>query len=458
MPRAVLPITLLALLGSVEQIAAADSARGNAPVCNGAYAEDFASMSPAAKALESQTPSYSFAIRTSAVYECVSYGSDAQLKRLTTSVRAHGTGFAYRKDGATTLLVTNEHVASWPAVTDDEHQVDGVARGCKRLSETIAIVDDDRDTYTADDIPLERVAVDPALDIAILRAPKALPVIPWKIGKSAALSARDVVEVRGFPLGRFRATNTGKVISTHDHDDSGVRDHDDFVIDALLAPGGSGSPVFAVACATGELELVGVFHSHYVGASALNVVIAIDQVRDLMATLKVQPAHDPALALDATARKRVADAARADGGPAFFALGPLVASVTPRADGALEYVVYPDDFPRDTRPLARLEDLPSADPAQFGTLGKVFLGASKVPFAAKDDTVAHLLELLRRDAVLALDLRDAVAAPTTTKDEFERVTHRRAALERTLDGQHTAIRDLASTLAALPAPTPVVTN
>src|ERR1700755_1827918 len=175
--------------------------------CAGDYAEDLSALSAHARAIESANVAYSYAVRTSAVYECVSYGSDGNLKRTRASARAHGTAFGYRRDGGDTLLLTNHHVAEWPAVTDDEHGVDGVPAGCKRVADALKIVDDDHDDYAADDIPLTRVVSDPALDIAVLRAHQKLPIIPWKVGKSAGLVARDVVEVKGFPLGQFRATN-----------------------------------------------------------------------------------------------------------------------------------------------------------------------------------------------------------------------------------------------------------
>ena len=44
------------------------------------------------------------------------------------TVTLHGTAFAYRKQGGDTLLLTNDHVAAWPVVTDDQHVVDGVSR------------------------------------------------------------------------------------------------------------------------------------------------------------------------------------------------------------------------------------------------------------------------------------------------------------------------------------------
>src|SRR5205823_1785356 len=136
---------------------------------------------------------------------------------------------------------------------------------------------------------------------------------------------RDVVEVRGFPLGAFRATNMGTVVSRHDHDDFGEWDHDDFVIDALLSAGNSGSPVLAVSCATGEYELVGIFHAGYTGGSALNVVVGIDQVRDLMTTLK-RSSHNPtAVANAATAASRAQiEAGLGADSEIFFPLGSLV--------------------------------------------------------------------------------------------------------------------------------------
>ena len=233
----------------------------SAPRCAGEYAEDLSALSAQARKIETETAPYSYAVRTGATYECVSYGSDGTLKKSRTQVRASGTAFGYRRDGGDTLLLTNDHVATWPAVTDADHDVDGVPSGCKRVAETLKIVDDDRDTYEADDLPLTTVAVDPSLDVAILRASTALQVIPWQVGRSAALTERNAVQVKGFPLGAFRATNVGKVVSAHDHDVESGRDHDDFVVDALLTSGGSGSPVLAVSCTTGAFELVGIFHA-----------------------------------------------------------------------------------------------------------------------------------------------------------------------------------------------------
>jgi hypothetical protein len=293
------------------------------------------------------------------------------------------------------------------------------------------------------------VVTDPVLDVAVLRAHQKLPIMPWKIGSSAAIGMRDVVQIKGFPLGEFAATNVGKVISTYNHDEQGDWNHDDFVVDALVSSGNSGSPVFAVSCKTGEFELVGIFHAHYNNASALNVVISIDQVRDLLATLKLAPHGKPdTIALDAAAREALAHALATDSDPPFFAFGSLTASVRARADGALVFALFGADFPRSTRPLLVVEDLAVA--GQFGALGAVYTGqpGGLVPLAAlgADDRalIAHTLDALRRDALATFELRDTPAP--TSRAAFAKAEAKRKALQHMLDGQRDsqqAVADLA---------------
>src|SRR5215471_1116511 len=304
-------------------------------------------LAPRARAFEQQPQAqYSYAVRNTATYECLSYGPDGSVRRARKKAVLHGTGFGYRRSGNETLLMTNNHIAEWPPVTDDDHTVDGVPAGCKKVGEILKIVDNEADAYDADDVPLTRVVSDPQLDVAILRAHAVLPILPWKIGRSASLRTRNVVEVRGFPLGAFQATNVGKVVSAYDHDDYREWDHDDFVIDALLSPGNSGSPVLAVSCKTGEFELVGIYHAGYSRGSALNVVVGIDQVRQMMQSLKrtPRPKTDETLALGGHERTRLLEAVRNQPEP-FFPFGPLVAVARPRADGAIVFEVFSREFP-----------------------------------------------------------------------------------------------------------------
>jgi len=432
------------LVALVCALAIPGIARADSPYCGGEYAEDLTSLSPHARDVDTTSGTYSYAVRTTATYECVSYGSDSNLRRTRVPATAYGTAFGYRHDGGDTLLLTNDHVASWPAVTSAEHAVDGVPAGCKRVADSLAIVDDDHDDYAADDVPLTRVVTDPTLDVAILRAHTQLGIIPWRVGKSAALVARDAVEVRGFPLGEFRATNVGKVISAYDHDDQGDWNHDDFVVDALLTSGGSGSPVLALSCKTGELELVGIFHAHYNGASALNVVVAIDQVRDLMTTLKRSPHPDGPAEPDAAARPRLADAVHHASDPPFFAVGALVAQVAAHDDGSLVFTLYASDFPRVSRPLLVVED--TAD-GKLGTVSIRDALALRTLAAAELDAetqaaLARSLTLFRGDALAAFDYRNSAASAPTSRAAFDRAARQQRALSRQLDAQHDTVQAL----------------
>jgi S1-C subfamily serine protease len=405
----------------------AGAQRDARPFCAGDYADDLAALSAAAREFDRARKPYTFCIRTTATYECPYYSSDGALRRIRKRVIAHGTGFGLRRDGNDSLVVTNEHVAEWPAVTDRDHTVDGVPPGCRRVSDAVRIVDDESDAYDRDDIPLSRVVSDPQMDVSVLRAKIALPVMPWKIGRSASLRERNVVDVRGFPLGVLRTTNVGKVTSAYEHDSEHEWDHDDFVIDALLSPGNSGSPVFAVSCKTGEFELVGVYHAGYVRGSALNVVVGIDQVRELLETLKrlPRPRQDPAAALDLAARARVAEWARASAGAAF-PFGQTFATVIARGDGALVYALMGREFPVRSVPVLVLEDLPpQGEP--FGHAGRVWVGNGSGLRTVErggleadaQGHLAKLLEAIRRDAVVAASFRAAARVQASSREKWE---------------------------------------
>jgi len=442
----------LVVAGAMASSSSAVSyAEGEPPqYCIGEYAEDLSQLAP--KARDHEHDAYSFCVRNTVVYECLSYAADGSVRKTRRRGVQHGTAFAYKQDNGTTLLLTNEHVAEWPAVTPDARTVDGVPPGCKRVSENLKIVDNENDAYEADDVPLTKVVADPALDAAVLRAKGTLPVLPWKVGRSSALHERDAVEVRGFPLGAFHAINVGKVVSAFQHDDEGSWDHDDFVVDALLSNGNSGSPVLAASCKTGELELVGIYHAGYLLGSALNVVVGIDQLRDLMTTLKRTPrSHgDGAVALDDAARASLVQRTVGATVP-FFPFGNFVASVRPRSDGALVFEVFARDFPFHTTPLFAYEDLALAN--SFGDVGRLwFGGVAGVKAYGRADldadgqaAVMHAVEALRHDAVAFFTERAASSKPATTRQQFELESRAERSLQRTVATR----RDLAASLADL---------
>src|SRR5262249_36736369 len=185
------------------------------PYCSGEYADDFTALAPYVQEFDKQPQGHSssYCVRNTATYECLSYNSDGSLRRLRRKAILHGTAFGYRIQAGETLLLTNQHVGEWPAVTDEDHPVDEVPIGCKRIGESIKIVDNEADSYERDDIPLSRVVADPQLDVAVLKARVPLQILPWKVGRSSAMREHNVVDVRGFPLGAFRAANIGKVVS-----------------------------------------------------------------------------------------------------------------------------------------------------------------------------------------------------------------------------------------------------
>jgi serine protease Do len=414
-----------------------------APLCTGTYADDFTALTAQSRDFDRHPEAtFSYCTRSSAVYECLSYGPDATVHRERRKVVAHGTAFAYRRQGADTLLLTNDHVAAWPAVTDGQHVVEGVPAGCKRVSEALALVDDEHDDYPRDDVPVTRVVTDPQLDVAVLKAHSDLHVMPWKIGRSSAIRERNAVEVRGFPLGAFRATSLGKVISEHDHDDYGDWDHDDFVVDALLSAGNSGSPVLAVSCTTGEYELVGIFHAGYTAGSALNVVVGIDQVRDLMTTLKRAP-HEhvaDAPALDGASRAHLGETLASER-EIFFPFGANVAIVRPGAGGALFFAIFSREFPQVVEPMALVEDLPAATPGStsFGTLGRVWFGSPRgLKLYARgpadvdgDPPIARVLDALRTDAAAHVAYRGLQRQDSGTRQIAEHILREGKTLSRT---------------------------
>ena len=424
------------------------------PYCSGAYADDLSALSARAREFDQQQRPYTYCVRSTAVYECPSYAADGSLRRTRRKVSAHGTAFGYRQQAGETLLVTNDHVAEWPAVTTEEHPVEDVPAGCRRVSDALKIVENESDGYERDDVPLARVVADPALDVAVVKAKGTLPVVPWKIGHSAALRERNAVDVRGFPLGVLRANNVGKVVSAYDHDEEKDWDHDDFVIDALLSPGNSGSPVFAISCRTGEFELVGVYHAGYTKGAALNVVVGVDQLRDLLTTLKRAGAAaraDPAASLDPADRATVRTSALGPAAP-FFPFGSLVATVRARDDGALVFELMGKDFPVQSGPVLVLEDLPAAE-VGFGQLGRVWAGnrqgLREVVHSGLDAEgqaiVAKLLDALRRDALLAARHRSAARHGMSSRQRFQEV----ARLERSLRRSSSSRQDLAQSAAEL---------
>jgi serine protease Do len=423
--------------------------------CDGEYSDSLQAQSPRNRELDQGPKSqFSYLVRSSAKYECPFFGPDGKLRRRRVQASELGSAFAYEQSGSDTYLLTNEHVASWPEVTDTVHHIDGVPEGCKRVEDKLRIVRDERDDFEPGQIVLQRVAVDPLLDAAILKAPgQKLTVIPFKMGKSAGLRQGNVVEVRGFPLGVMQAVSSGKVVNPYDRDQEQGWDHVDFVIDALLAEGNSGSPVLAVSCKTRQMELVGIYHAGYKGHGALNVVVGIDQLVDFM--------HK---------KKRVPRALTAEGGPGT--LGPvdrahlkevLATGTLPLfdfgglfvqaefADDVILYQIYSRQFPLDDRRVVVIEDKPPSEKnaGAFGEVGRLWVlsstGWREWPQSAlgadEHDLLARVTDSVRLQVLHTVDYRKALANPSSPDER-----RKGRDLSRALGRDVPIARDLASNL------------
>lgn len=305
----------LAVLAAPEGAGAGDRLAPQ-PLCTGRYADTLSAMRAAARERESRAAAdWVYCLRATAVYEHLSYGRGGKVvHEYHTKVR-HGTGFAYRERAGEWLVATNQHVISFPEVTGYGQDLEGVPPGSRRVREEIRIVTNEAEPDAPGQVLLRPVAEDEPLDMAVLSSREPLRVLPYPLGRSSALHVGDAVLVRGYPLGAFAAANAGRVIALGQRDLERGWDHEDFAIDALLNLGSSGSPVLAVACETGEPEVVGVYHAGYRNAQGMNVVIAVDELRALLDEPRSRPRAS------AAAPERPADPAEAR---AALARGPLM--------------------------------------------------------------------------------------------------------------------------------------
>ncbi|MFL5311020.1 MAG: serine protease [Myxococcales bacterium] len=440
------------------------------PLCEGDYA-DAIPAAVASQVLDGVREQFVFSIRNTATYEHVYYGRDGKLRRGFVRSVVHGTGFAYRARDGETLIATNQHVAERPEVTDDEHAVDGVPPGSKKVREQLKIVRSEDDDYEPGHLPLTKVLSDAAADIAIVKAHKLLPLMPFRFGRSSALRPGNLVQVRGFPLGAFSALSVGKVVNPYTEDTEKGWSHSDFVIDALLSAGNSGSPVFAVSCRTSEPELVGVFHAGYTDAAALNVVVGIDQLREELDTLKV-PRRDGGLRSEITAQDRdrmVKDLFAEQSRALTFPFGGRAVFVQLVDPGTLRFAVLDDDYPMVTHEALALVDRSQSG---FGTLDTVVVlvdGApAEVPGSALEpemrDHFEKLYDALWHQLLGVVDYRARLLRGQNSADAFAQAQQARARLRKKVPEQKEQlglamfeadrVGTVAKAVAASPAGTP----
>jgi hypothetical protein len=216
----------------------------------------------------------------------------------------------------------------------------------------------------------------------------------------------------------------------------------------------------------------------------LNVVIGIDQVRDMMSTLKRSPRNherDP-ITVDGQTRLTI-QAAVGVQGAIFFPFGSQVAQVRAMPGNRLLFVVFTRDFPIATEPATVIEDLPAGDTSAFGALGRVWFGSQRglkgydLPSLDSDAAAqaARLLDALRADVAGHLAyraVRDQSASSRQSDDrahrlatDLARVAASRADLQQNLaelgerlglQGTDTGVRFASLIAPPLPSQVPVV--
>ncbi len=411
------------------------------PLCAGDYA-DTLPPEKAGAILDAGKEPFVFAIRNTTTYEHVYYGRDGKLRRNYLRSVEHGTGFGYRAVNGETLLVTNDHVASQPEVTDEDHPVEGIPAGSKRVREQLKIVRDESDDYEPGHIMLTRVLSDPAADIAIVKARKMLGTMPWHLGRSSLLRPGNLVYVRGFPLGAFAALNTGKVLNPYTADTEKGWSHSDFIVDALLNSGNSGSPVLAVSCRTGEPELVGVYHAGYTEAAALNAVIGIDQLREELDTLKV-PKRDVAAKSEVTAQDRdtlVKSLFNEQGHSVMFPYGGRSVLAQLVDTTTLRFAILDDEYPLVAREAMALIDRAENG---FGNLDGIVVPVDgqriEAPAQALEGEVREhfdrLYDSLWRQLISVTEYRARLAKGRLSADAFAEAQSARTRIKKRLPEQ-----------------------
>ncbi len=442
--RAALPLLAAPVLalGGEGRIAPAG------PFCTGEYGEVLTALRPEVRAFEaSPKASYAYLIRATATYEHISYGRDGRIRRQYIRHVRHGTAFAYRAAHGQWLVATNEHVARHPEVTEGDNAVEGVPAGSRKVREVLRIVKSESSDDESEQTPLSIVAVDEALDVAVLASRVPLQIMPYRIGRSSALQVGNAVQVRGYPLGVFAASNTGRVIGLGQRDHEHGWNHDDFAVDALLNAGNSGSPVFAVSCRTGELELVGIYHAGYRDAQALNVVVSVDQLRDLLED-PWAPRRRP-LAEEAAPDRAALRGVLASSGPVVMPFGDRAAEA--RADGdAVRFSVFEADWPLGARAHLSLRS-GGASPSALTvpSLGRVSSLDALGPELR--ETALRLEEALWRQLHAVLGYR--AAESLGRRDAGDGLAAAASRIRARVDDQRDTLQtfDFASEIAAAPA-------
>jgi hypothetical protein len=326
--------------------------------CTGRYSDTFDVLKKEVKEFEkSSNSNYSVCIRNISTYEQIYYSEDGKINKRLIKYVIHGTAFPFEKKGEIVYFLTNEHVANQPLVTSENNRLEGVPFGAKKVKEVIKIVQNENDQFEKNFIELKVTAIAPELDAAILEGKVNMEPIPYKLGTSSELKTGNVVMIKGFPLGIFNVSNTGKVINVNVEDNDGEWRHIDFIIDAQLNTGQSGSPVFAVNCSTGEYELVGLYHAFYSEGKGLNLAVGIDDLLDFIKNKRsIIPSQKEVSFLSSSEQFRIISHLLDPKNLKLFQYGDNMFSMNISRDRTITIEIFTDRFPTYATPMLSIVD------------------------------------------------------------------------------------------------------
>ena len=422
----------------------------DAAACSGHYADEAIALASKGREYESKPDAnYSYCLRNTSTYECLHYGEDGKVKKRRLSVVTHGTAFAYKKKGGESFLLTNAHIAVRPVATRDSDHVTGIPAGCKKIEEKLRLVRDESDEFEPGHILVAKVAEAAPLDAAIIKTRHKVTIMPYRIGHSAFLKAGNVVAVKGFPLGRFQATNFGKVVSAYDRDSEREWDHVDFITDALLTSGNSGSPALAISCKTGELELVGLYHAGYRESPALNAVVAIDELRSFMESLSyAHPHRSPDDSpFSAAMRKELVAALASPDVVRYFKIGERFVHARIESETTIVFEIFNDRFPFRPRVEVTLRDVLDEEDSRLESFS-LYVKPDQLWVRTEDadaetlELVQSLLDLTRRQLYRTLEYRKNDEAAERSREANKLAGD----LFRQLDRGNAEINDLLKSL------------
>src|SRR5262245_25525892 len=81
-------------VASTQPAAAQSAVAQSAAYCRGEYADNMLRLGAGVREIEEEP--YSYCVRSTAVYECLSYGPDGNVRRSRSTTVTHGTAFGFR--------------------------------------------------------------------------------------------------------------------------------------------------------------------------------------------------------------------------------------------------------------------------------------------------------------------------------------------------------------------------